>query len=68
MSGAAYAARVLFFPDIVPIADADLPQPHLQLAFILMTIELAGVGGVILMVIAALPVWFRKRRDTRAVR
>jgi hypothetical protein len=51
--------------DVVAIADTDLPQPHLQLAFILMTIELAGVGGVILMLIAALPVWFGKRRAVR---
>jgi hypothetical protein len=65
MSGVAYAARVLLFPGIVAIADTDLPQPHLQLAFILMTIELAGVGGVILMLIAALPVWFGKRRAVR---
>jgi hypothetical protein len=60
ISGMAYAARVILFPDVVAIADTDLPQPHLQLAFILMTIELAGVGGVILMLIAALPAWFRK--------
>ncbi len=68
IAGAAYVASAILVPDVVAIADADLPQPHLQLAFILKTIELTGLGGAVLVLIAALPVWFRKRSATRTVR
>lgn len=65
---AAYAASVILVPNVVAISETDLPQPHLQLAFLLKTIELSGVGGAILMLIAALPVWFRRRSETRTAR
>ncbi len=66
IAGIAWAASAIFVPDVVAIADTDLPQPHLQLAFILKTIEFTGVGAAILVLIAALPVWLRKRSATTA--
>jgi hypothetical protein len=68
IAGVAYAASAVLVPDVVAIADTDLPQPHLQLAFVLKTIELTSAGGAILVLIAALPVWFRKRSATTAAR
>ncbi|SDS52456.1 hypothetical protein SAMN05444158_2321 [Bradyrhizobium canariense] len=64
IAGVAYAASAILVPDVVAIADTDQPQPHLELAFMLKAIELAGLGGVILVLISALPVWFRNRSET----
>lgn len=60
IAGAAYAASAILVPDVVAVGDTDLPQPHLQLAFLLKAVELNGLGGAILMLIAALPVWFKR--------
>ena len=60
VAGAAYAAIAIFVPDVVSIADTDQPQPYLPLAFTLKTIELTGVGGMILMLITSLSAWAGK--------
>lgn len=65
---AAFVASAVLVGDIVPIAGSDQPQPHLQLAFVLKTIKLTSVGGLVLVLISALPAWLTRRSETRAVR
>ncbi len=60
----AYLAIVILVPDIVPLGDMRQPQPRLQLAFALKTIELTGLGGVVLMLIAAVSAWLGKPLHT----
>jgi hypothetical protein len=60
VSGAAYVASAVLVPDVVAIADPNQPQPYLQLAFVLKTIELTGLGGAVLVLISTLPVWLGK--------
>lgn len=68
VSGVAFLASAVLVPDVVPIADSDQPQPYLQLAFFLRTIELTGFGGAIVVLIAALPIWLKKRSETTTAR
>lgn len=49
---AAYLASQAFVPDAVPLADSEQPQPYLQLAFLLKSIELTGLGGMVLVLVA----------------
>ncbi len=63
-AGAAFAASRIFVPDAVPVADSEQPQWYLQTAFVLRSIELIGLGGMVLVLVAGLAVWFGKRSDT----
>lgn len=51
-TGAAYLASRVLVPDAVPVADNERPQWYLQLAFVLRSIELIGLGGMVLVLIA----------------
>lgn len=51
-AGAAYLASRVLVPDAVPVADSQQPQWYLQLAFVLRSIELIGLGGFVLILIA----------------
>ncbi len=68
ISAAAFMASAVLVPDVVPIADSDQPQSYLQLAFVLKTVELTGLGGAILVLISALPFWLKKRSESTTVR
>jgi hypothetical protein len=52
---AAYALRHLVVPDIVAIADNDLPQStwKVEVAFVLTTLENLGMGGAALTLLLA---------------
>jgi len=57
-AGAAWLAGRTFVPDAVPVADIEQqPQWYLQLAFVLRSIELIGLGGMALVVISGVAVW-----------
>jgi hypothetical protein len=51
-AGAAWLASRAFVPDAVPVADSEQPQWYLQLAFVLRSIELIGLGGMALVMVA----------------
>lgn len=63
-AGAAFAASRLLVPDAVPVADSEQPQWYLQTAFVLLSIELTGLGGMVLVLISALAAWLGKRSST----
>jgi hypothetical protein len=64
IAGAAYLASQLFVPDALPVADSEQPQWYLQLAFVLRSIELIGLGGMALVLIAGLSAWLTRRSAT----
>jgi hypothetical protein len=66
-AGAASASRI-FVPDAVPVADSEAPQWVLQTAFVLRSIELIGLGGIVLALVAGLAAWFGKRSETPTAR
>jgi hypothetical protein len=68
VSGAAFMASAVLVPDVVPVADSHGPQPYLLLAFVLKTVEWTGLGGAVLVLMSALPVWLRKQSATTPVR
>lgn len=68
VAGAAFVVSAVLVGDVVPIADSEQPQPYLQLAFVLKTIELTSLGGAALVLISALAVWLTKRPDATTVR
>jgi hypothetical protein len=51
-AGAAWLTSLAFVPDAVPLADSEQPQWYLQLAFVLRSIELIGLGGMALVMVA----------------
>jgi len=54
-AGVAWLASRTFVPDAVPVADVEQqPQWYLQLAFLLRSIELIGLGGMALVLVAGL--------------
>lgn len=63
-AAAAYLASRALVPDAVPVADSEQPQWYLQLAFVLRSIELIGLGGMALVVIAGLSAWLTSRSAT----
>lgn len=63
-AGAAYLASRVFVPD----ADSERPQWYLQLAFVLRSIELIGLGGMALVLVGGLSVWLGRRSETTRVR
>lgn len=67
-AGAAYLASRVFVPDAVPVADSEQPQWYLQLAFVLRSIELIGLGGMALVLVGGLSVWLGRRSETTQVR
>jgi hypothetical protein len=67
-AGAAYLASRVLVPDAVPVADSEQPQWYLQLAFVLRSIELIGLGGMVLVLVAGLATWFDRRSPARPVR
>ena len=60
-AGTAYLASRMIVPDAVPVADSELPQWYLQLAFVLRSIELIGLGGMALVLTSGLSIWFGRR-------
>jgi len=57
-AGAAWLASRTFVPDAVAVADIEQqPQWYLQLAFVLRSIELIGLGGMVLVLIAGVATW-----------
>jgi hypothetical protein len=54
-------------PDAVPVADSEQPQWYLQLAFVLRSIELIGLGGMALVLVGGLSVWLGRRSETTRV-
>jgi hypothetical protein len=44
----------------VPVADSEQPQWYLQLAFVLRSGELIGVGGMALVLVAGVMAWLGK--------
>lgn len=67
-AGAAYLASRVLVPNAVPVADSEQPQWYLQLAFVLRSIELIGLGGMILVLVAGLAAWFGGRSPTTPAR
>jgi len=51
-AGAAWLASQAFVPDAAPVADSEQPQWYFQLAFVLRSIGLIGIGGIVLVLIA----------------
>jgi hypothetical protein len=67
-AGAAYLASRILVPNAVPVADDEQPQWYLQLAFVLRSIELIGLGGMVLVLVAGLATWFGGRSATTPIR
>lgn len=68
-AGAAWLASRAFVPDAVAVADIEQqPQWYLQLAFVLRSIELIGLGGMALVLVAGLAVWLGRPSATPGVR
>ncbi len=65
-AGVAFAASRILVPDAVPVADNEQPQWVLQTAFVLRSVELIGLGGMVLVLVAGLAAWFGKRSETTA--
>ncbi len=55
-AGAAYLASLILVPNAVPVADSEQPQWYLQLAFVLKSIELIGLGGMVLVLVSSLAI------------
>ena len=67
-AGAAYVASRVWVPDAAPVADHQQPQWYLQLAFVLLSIELIGLGGIVLVVVAGVAAWLSRRSPATPVR
>jgi hypothetical protein len=52
---AAYVARILIVPDVVPIAEREQSNWQIQLAFFLTSVQNIGLFGMALVVLVALP-------------
>ena len=52
---AAYVARILIVPDVVPIAEGEQSNWPIQLAFFLTSVQNIGLFGMALVVLVALP-------------
>ncbi len=57
---AAYVARILIVPDVVPIADGEQSGWQVQIAFLLTSVQNIGLFGMALVMILALLNRFRK--------
>ena len=68
-AGAAWLASRTFVPNAVPVADIEQqPQWYLQLAFILRSIELIGLGGMVLVLVAGFAAWLGRPSATPEIR
>ena len=64
-AGAAWLASRTFVPDAVAVADIEQqPQWYLQLAFVLRSIELIGLGGMALVLAAGSAAWLGRLSAT----
>jgi hypothetical protein len=63
-TGTAYLASRAIVPDAVAVADSEQPQWYLQLAFVLRSIELIGLGGMALALTSGLIIWLGKHSIT----
>jgi hypothetical protein len=52
---AAYIARLLIVPDVVPIAEGEQSNWQIQVAFLLTSVQNIGLFGMALVVLVALP-------------
>ena len=60
-AGAAWLASRAFVPDAVAVANIEQqPLWYLQLAFVLRSIELIGLGGMALVLVAGVAIWREK--------
>jgi hypothetical protein len=57
---AAYLASRALVPDTGPPGDSEPSQRYLQLAFLLRTIELTGLGGMVLALVAGVATRLRR--------
>jgi hypothetical protein len=57
---AAYIARVLIVPDVVPIAEGEESNWQIQVAFFFMSVQNIGLFGMVLVVLVALPSLVKK--------
>jgi hypothetical protein len=64
----AFAAGLILVPDAVPVADSQQPQLYFQLAFVLRSIELIGLGGMALVIVGGLSIWFGRHSATSRTR
>jgi len=56
---AAYAARILIVPDVVPIAEGEQSSWQIDVAFLLTSVQNIGLFGMILVILLALLNQFR---------
>ena len=56
---AAYVARILIVPDVVPIAEGEQSGWQIDIAFFLTSVQNIGLLGVALVVLLALSYWVR---------
>jgi hypothetical protein len=61
---AAYLASRALVPDALPVAESDQPYWYLHLAFVLRSIEVIGLGGMVLVPLAGLLAWLARRLPT----
>ena len=67
-AGAAWLASRALVPDAVAVADIEQqPQWYLQLAFVLRSIELIGLGGMALVLVAGVAAWLGRPSATPGV-
>jgi len=57
---AAYMARILIVPNVVPIAEGEQSNWQIQVAFFLTSVQNIGLFGMVLVVLVALPSQLRK--------
>ena len=56
---AAYAARILIVPDVVPIAEGEQSSWQVDIAFLLTSVQNIGLFGMTLVILLALLNQFR---------
>jgi hypothetical protein len=59
-AGLAWLASRILVPDAVPVADSQQPQWYLQLAFVLKSIQLIGIGGLATVLVAGVATRFER--------
>ena len=62
-AGTAWLASRILVPDAVPVADSEQPQWYLHFAFFLRSIELIGLGGMALAMVAGAAMWKESRKE-----
>jgi hypothetical protein len=63
-AAAAHLASQALVPDALTVAESDHPHWYFQLAFILRSIEVIGLGGIVLVLLSGLLARFEKPSST----